>query len=261
MKGFKILGLILLGLYVSACVVLYAIQDNLIFDPHPLSPDYSFDAGEEVNLEVADGIKLNCVWVKEAPHKGVILYLHGTRGNNRRCLYQARTFRDNGYDLFIPDYRGYGKSNGSVQSEKQLFQDVQKVYDFLKQHYEESKIVIAGYSLGTGFATHLAANNSPGQLVLISPFLSFADLKDQWLPIVPDFLIKYPMENEEMLKEVNCPVSLFHGTEDEVIPFRSSERLVELYPESVRLTPLPQTRHRRSIFHEKLRLGFSELLD
>ena len=135
------------------------------------------------------------------------------------------------------------------------------MYDFLKQHYKESEIVIVGYSLGTGFATHLAANNKPAQLVLISPFLSFADLKNQWLPIVPDFLLKYPMENEKMMAQVNCPVSLFHGTADEVIPFKSSEKLVELFPDKVKLTTLPQTGHRRSIFHQKLRNGFSDLLE
>ncbi len=242
----------ILALYVIACAVLYVAQDQIIFNPDKLPEDYRFRAGEEVEIEVAPNIYLNNVYVREPSSKGVILYLHGNRGSNRRCLRQAEMFMGMGYDLFMPDYRGYGKSDGNIESEKQLLSDVQQVYDYLSARYDESQITIVGYSLGTGMASYLAAHNDPARLCLIAPYTSFIDLKNQWTRLIPDFLVKYPLNNEKYLAKVSCPVQLFHGTEDEVIPYQSSEVLSQLSP-AIQLTTLDQTGHRRAIFHQTVR--------
>lgn len=260
MKWLKSLLKVLFVIYVLICGVLYFVQDKIVFRPHPLPENYSFRHGEEVELEVDEDVYLNCLWLKESNSKGVILYLHGNRGSNRRCLHQAENMSGNNYDIFMPDYRGYGKSDGEIVSEKQLFEDVQKVYDFLKKHYREGQIVIAGYSLGTGMASYLAANNKPQQVFLVAPYLSFTDLKDRRAPVIPDFLIKYPLRNELFLTEVKCPVTLFHGTRDEVIPFDSSEQLAQLQPDLISLIEIRNTGHRRAIFSSEFRNGVRRLL-
>jgi len=216
--------------------------------------------GEEVEVPVSDGISLNCVWMKEPRSKGVILYLHGNRGSNKRCIHQARNMSDNQYDIFMPDYRGYGKSEGEIYSEAQLFADVQKVYDFLKQHYSENQIVIAGYSLGSGMASWLAAHNKPKRLFLIAPYVSFVDLKNRYTYLLPNFLVKYPLNNKAHLAAVTCPVTLFHGTDDELIPFDSSEELEKVNPQNIQLVPLEDVSHRRAIFDGRFRATVRELL-
>ena len=167
---------------------------------------------------------------------------------------------DNQYDIFMPDYRGYGKSEGEIYSEQQLFDDVQKVYDFLKQQYAENQIVIVGYSLGSGMASWLAANNHPKQLFLIAPYVSFIDLKNRYTYLLPNFLVKYPLNNKAHLASVRCPVTLFHGTEDELIPFDSSEELQQVNPQNIRLIPLEGVSHRRAIFDGRFRAGVREVL-
>lgn len=260
MKIIKIIGIFLLCCYIILCAGLYIGQDKIFFKPQKLSENHQFRSGEEVEIEVGDGVQLNCVWVKERNSKGVILYLHGNRGSNRRCLHQAQTMEGNQYDIFMPDYRGYGKSDGVISSEKQLFEDVQKVYDFLKKEYSEDQIVISGYSLGSGMASWLAANNNPKQLFLIAPYVSFVDLKNRYTAFLPNFLVKYPLNNKKHLESVRCPVTLFHGTDDELIPFDSSEILKAVNPQNIQLVPLEGVSHRRAIFNGLFRSTVSKLL-
>ena len=126
-------------LYVLLCAALFFFQEKIILQPDKLPENHVFRQGEEVEIEVAKGISLNCLWLKEPPSKGVILYLHGNRGSNRRCLYQARNMEGHGYDIFMPDYRGYGKSDGETTSDEQLYADMQKVYDFLKNTIQKTR--------------------------------------------------------------------------------------------------------------------------
>lgn len=259
MKFLKYLILILGSLYLLTCITLYFAQDRIIFNPDKLPEDYIFNEGEELEIEVAPTIFINSLYLRTENSKGVILYLHGNRGSNRRCLRQAEGLMGNQYDILMPDYRGYGKSDGKIESEKQLLSDVQKVYDHLKSKYDESQIVLVGYSLGTGMASYLAANNDPKQLILVAPYISFVNLKDQWTKLLPDFLVKYPLSNQKYLAQVSCPVTLFHGTTDDVIPFQSSEFLSQLNP-NTELIPLDNTSHRRSIFHDLFRQNVSRIL-
>ena len=243
------------------CLGLWLMQDQLIFNPTELSEDYRFRSGEEVEVEVEKGVFLNCLWMREGDSKGVILYLHGNRGSNSRCWHQAQNMVNNEYDIFMPDYRGFGKSDGTISSEKQLLADVQIVYDFLKQHYKENKIIITGYSLGSGMASWLASNNRPQQLVMIAPYFSFYDLKDHYIPIyIPDLFVRYPLDSGTHLKGVECPITLFHGTRDRVIPYDSSEKLRAVNPSGIELVTLKNEGHRGAIFNGSFRRKFSELL-
>lgn len=249
MKRLKITGIVVGSIYVLGCIGLYFFQDRIIFRPQQLPEDYQFQTGQEVEIEVEDHIALNAIWIKEAPSKGVILYLHGNRGSIRRCLRQTGGMQGHGYDIFLPDYRGYGKSDGQIVSEAKLYTDAQKMYDFLKQHYREDQIIILGYSLGTGMATHLAAHNNPQQLVLVAPYLSMLNLKNRWAPFIPDFLVKYPLKSDRWIPQIKKPITLFHGTADNVIPYDSSEKLKELNPSFTRLITLQGESHRGALFN------------
>jgi esterase/lipase len=251
---------ILLGLYLLICLGLYLVQDQFLFLPDHLSDNHQFRMGQEIEIEVDEGVYLNNIFIPAASSKGVILYLHGNKGSNRRCLYQASKLMGNNYDILMPDYRGYGKSDGVIDSEKQLYQDVQKVYNYLKEKYDESKIVVVGYSLGTSMATYLASHNNPKHLVLNSPFISICDLKNRRLPFFPDIVVKYHLNNQKHLKSVNVPTTIFHGTMDELIPFDSAEKLSALNPQLFELVPLPNTGHRRAIFSDLFSSKISHIL-
>ncbi len=249
MKALKRFGWFTGVVYLLACVGLYFFQDLIIFRPQPLPEDHHFRTGMEVEIPVEGELSINALWIREARSKGVILYLHGNRGSNRRCLRQTRGMQGHGYDIFMPDYRGYGKSDGAIYSEEQMHADIQKVYAYLKQHYSESQIIVLGYSLGTGMATYLTAHNNPQQLVLVAPYLSMVNLKNRWAPFIPNFLVKYPLKSEDWIDQIEQPITLFHGTEDQVIPYDSSEGLLRLNQQGNKLITLQGEGHRGALFN------------
>ncbi len=261
MKTLKGIFKIIFILYALLCVGLWFAQDYVIFNPSKLPENYIFSKKNEVEIEVDEGIHLNALWMRTEHSKGAILFLHGNRGSNKRCQRQAMNMANNDYDILMVDYRGYGKSDGEIYSQKQIYADVQKVYDYLKKSYREDQIIIVGYSLGSGMASYLAANNNPQQLVMIAPYLNFHELKKRYIPIyIPNFFVKYPLNNAANLEKVNCPVTLFHGTMDSVIPYKHSAQLVEMHKDKVKLITLEKESHRGAIFNGTFRRSFRKLV-
>jgi uncharacterized protein len=221
LKIVLILVVVLLG-------ILYLMQESLIFHPEKLDDNYTFkyeEPFEEINLKANDGTLINGLLFKADSTKGVILYLHGNAGTLATWGGIAETYTQNNYDIFIPDYRGFGKSGGSISSEQQLFDDAQLAYDKLKEDYNEDDIIVMGYSIGTGIAAHLASQNKPQLLILKAPYYSLVDMMKRSYPFAPTFLLKYKLETGEYLKECKMPITLFHGDKDTQIPYESCTQL------------------------------------
>ena len=100
---------------------------------------------------------MNGVLFKADSSKGLIFYLHGNAGSINSWGEIAKTYTDLDHDVFILDYRGYGKSEGSITSQDQLFRDLQIVYDEVKKRYREDKVIVLGYSIGTAPAAKIAS--------------------------------------------------------------------------------------------------------
>jgi uncharacterized protein len=218
------------ALYLVMCVALYRHQERLIFFPERLPPDYTYSfptTFREITWQV-DGATLHALHFTVDQPKGVILYLHGNAGSLRSWGDVAADFVERGYDVFMPEYRGYGKSTGTITHERILLQDALVAYTRLRQQYAEQHIILYGRSLGTGIATYLATIHPPGTLILETPYASLKELATSQFPFVPPMLLKYPLHTDRWISAVICPVYLLHGTHDELIPYRSSERLVAL---------------------------------
>ena len=238
---------ILFLLYGIACIILFVKQESILFYPQSLPTEHVYRKGVEKSIMVDDDVVISCYWNKVENAKGVILYLHGNRGNNRRCIRQSEMMEGLGYDIFMPDYRGFGKSHGKMISDKQFYEDAQIVYNFLKENYDENNIVIVGYSMGSGPATFLTGNNQPKELFLLSPFKSIVDIKNRYAPIVPDFLLKYQFPNWKYLGNTTCPITMFYSNNDEVVMPESTLALTE-YSDHEELIELKNVSHRGMIF-------------
>lgn len=245
-KGlFKLLKLIL-AVYIIVCGLLYAFQEKLIFFPQKLEKNHQFSFNqkfEEINVKTIDGIYLNGLLFKADSSKGLIFYLHGNAGSLSSWGGVAETYTDLNYDIFILDYRGYGKSEGSINGQEQLFQDIQTVYDELKNKYKEDKIIVLGYSIGTGSASKIASTNNPKLLILQAPYYSLTDLMRNTYRIIPTFILKYTFETNEFIKNCKMPVVIFHGTQDRVIYYGSSIKLKEQFKEQISLITLEGQGH------------------
>jgi pimeloyl-ACP methyl ester carboxylesterase len=237
---------VLLALSILVAVLLYFLQERLIFFPERLSAGFSFrfdQPFEEINLRTADNVTLNALLFKSASPRGVIFYLHGNAGSLSSWGAVAAVYTSLSYDVFMLDYRGYGKSGGSIHSELQFYQDVQLAYDAVKARYPENKIVVLGYSVGTGAAAWTAAVNHPRLLILQAPYFNFRDLVRHISPVSPLFLLKYSFETSKYLTHCRMPVVIFHGTKDEVIYYGSSLKLQALLKPGDRLITLDGAGH------------------
>ena len=241
----------LLGLaaaaYLLVVALAYAFQERLIFHPRVLPADYAYDWGREEMIDVGDGVELSTVWVDKPDERGVVLYFHGNVGDNNRGRYQLRPILDLPYDVVSVDYRGFGKSTGAPSSDQQLLDDVQAVYDRVKADYPEDRIHLLGYSLGSGMAAYLAANNAPAHLTLVAPYTSLDDMKDEVFWWLPDGLLKYHLDTESRIGDIDVDIDIYHGTADRLIPFQMAETLARLSPKHVTLPPLEGVGHRGAI--------------
>jgi hypothetical protein len=207
---------------------LYFFQEKLIFLPTTLPQEFSFifsNPFEELFLKADDGASINAIHFKTENPKGVILYFHGNAGDLSRWGKITEFFVERNYDVFVMDYRTYGKSKGKL-SEQSLYSDAQMCYDYVFERYKASEIIIYGRSLGTGIATNIASFNNPKQLILETPFYSLTDVAKRRFPIFPNNkLLKYDFPSYKFIQNVKCPISIFHGTDDSVVPYSSGEKL------------------------------------
>jgi pimeloyl-ACP methyl ester carboxylesterase len=219
--------LLLAGL-LFLCIMLNFNQEELIFFPTKLPADHTFTFNadfQERYVTTTDGHNLHGLLFKADSSAGLIFYLHGNAGALDSWGEIAQTYTALNYDIFMLDYRGYGKSQGKISSEKQFHDDVQAAYDQIKKEYPEEKIVVLGYSIGTGTAARLAAENKPKMLILQSPYYSLIDLAQKLYPMVPSSIIKYKFKTHEYVEKTEAPIVLIHGDQDEVIYYGSSLKL------------------------------------
>jgi uncharacterized protein len=223
--------------YGGMLAYLYLSQERLLFRATALPADYQFQFTqpfEELRIRVP-GAVLDALYFPQQDSHGLVFFLHGNAGNLESWTTGLDFYRRVGYDLFMLDYRGYGKSTGSVQSEAELLADVRAAWDAIAPRYSGKPIVIYGRSLGTGLAASLARDVHPALLVLVSPYVSLTAAAKRSYPLAPEWLLKYPLRTDSIIGDVTSPVMLLHGRDDTLIPSSDSERLRALVRSPVEL--------------------------
>ena len=238
--------LVIVGIYALICLLVYLLQDLFFFRPEILPKHFQYKYPfpfDELNFDMEDGGRINGIHFKVPNAKGVVYYFKGNSRSIKGWGKFARDFVGKGYDFFMVDYRGFGKSRGS-RTETSLFNDGQHVYKWLKEQYEEEHIVIYGRSLGSGIATRIASWNAPKMLILDSPYFSFLKQIKRFAFLLPiKWILRYPIRTDQFIKTVNCPIFFIHGNKDRLIPHQHSVMLQELRPESSELFTIPGGGH------------------
>jgi len=254
---------IIIVLYIAACAYLYFQQESILFHPTKFGADYQYDFAvdfEEKVIVGQDGIKLSGVLFKADKSKGLVFYLHGNAGDITRCEKDAYVYTKLGYDCFVLDYRGFGKSEGKIISQNQFYTDVEIAYDSLCKHYNESDIIILGYSIGTGPAAMLASKSNANHLILLAPYYSMVDMMNNQYPFIPSYFLEYKLKTYEFIPKVKSPISIFHGDTDEIIYYGASVKLKEHFSSKDELITLVGQTHvgmnQNPIFVEWLRNKF-----
>lgn len=204
---------------------------------------------EDVWMTTADGVKLHGWFFRAAqPAKGTVLYSHGNGGNLTYVRGTTETLAKRGLDVFIYDYRGYGRSEGSRPSETELYADGDAAYDYLTKTrgVKPEQLVIYGLSLGTTVSTDLASRQPCRALVLEAPLSSASDMATATLPIIPPqlhWILSNRFESARKIANVKCAVLVTHGDKDEVIPVEQGRKVFAAANEPKKLIIVPGGNH------------------
>ena len=216
-------------LYLISVLFLYFFQEKFIFQNKKLNPEYSFSFKqdfEEINLKTSDNQTINTLLFKVNNPKGVLLFFHGNKGSLKRWGNIVNEYTKYNHDVFVMDYRSYGKSTGGF-NEELMYKDAEMCYDYLKEIYGEDIITIYGRSLGATFAIKTASIQNPKLLILEAPFYNLYDVVDYHYPLLTsEHLLKYKFRSDKYIQKVNCKTVIFHGDIDNTIPISSSKKLL-----------------------------------
>lgn len=254
-------GKVVIILYCGVGIALYYLQEKLMFHPESLPYNYAFKFEipfKEVNIAMNANDNLNLVqfFPSAMQTRGVVLYFHGNRGNINRYAKYAANFTRNGYEVWMPDYPGYGKTTGKL-SEENLYKQANEVYKLANSKYKEDSIIVYGKSLGSGIAAWVASKKKCKRLILETPYYSMADLLGYYAPIYPtNSMTHFKLPTFQYLQEILEPVTIFHGTDDGVVPYSSGKKLTKFFKPGDEFITIKNGSHNNlndfPLFHQKL---------
>jgi len=182
---------------------------------------------ENVFFETSDGLRLNgWFYASNTNSPGsspTVLVCHGNAGNISHRLELCRTLLDEGLNVFVFDYRGYGLSQGRP-SEEGTYRDARAAFEWLERKGLH-QVIAYGESLGGGVASELCLHEQTCGLILQSTFTSIPDIGAElfpWLPVRLLASIRYETMNR--LPRIKVPVLVMHSRDDGLIRFRHGER-------------------------------------
>lgn len=208
-------------------------EKGTVFFPDPYLIGTPADLGlvyEEVFFVTEDRLQLHGWYVPHGNSSLTLLWFHGNAGNiSHRLENLALLHQRVEANIFIFDYREYGKSEGEI-SKAGTFLDAFAAFQYLRgrSDCDPRRIVLFGRSLGTALATAVAAEHACLGLILESAFTSTDDvmrLYFRFLPPLPPDIVKY--DTVSLIGKVTAPKLIIHGEYDEIIPLWMGKRLHE----------------------------------
>jgi hypothetical protein len=233
--------------YLGGLIVLFFVQRAFIF-PVPqivrtATEAAGFPEAEERILITADGEKVIIWHVPAKPGHAVVIYFPGNGDFLAGLVSRFRGIVSDGTGLVALSYRGYAGSSGRP-SERGLLLDAAAAYAFAAARYGADRIVVWGFSLGSGVAVALAADQPVGKVILEAPYTSIADVAGSLVRFVPvRWLLRDQFRSDEWVARVTAPLLIMHGARDSTIPISFGERLFALAHEPKQFVRFPDGGH------------------
>ena len=231
----------LLKLFISLCLAAGAclfflryIETRTLFYPTKdvaSFPDRANLEFEDVFFKTTDNLTLNGWYVPSKGAVTTILFCHGNAGNISHRIEKLKFFHDLGCNIFVFDYRGYGRSQGRP-SEKGFYNDAKAAYEWLLfRGIASSQIIGYGESIGGAVMVDLASKEKMKAVILDSTLTSVKDLIARAYPFLPYWVFYSRFDSETKIKSVKVPKLMIHSQNDEIIPFAIGRKLYEVSPE------------------------------
>lgn len=234
--------------YLIALTCLYLFQRRLMYFPSTsiASPtSYGLQNTDDLSLRTEDGLTIQAWHHAAKPGMPLLLYFHGNADNLRVRAPKLAAFAEQGFGFLIISYRGFGKSEGSP-SETGLYLDAEAAFSYVRDtlHLPTEKIVLYGESLGTGIAVEMATRHKVGGVILEAPYTSVRKRAQELFWWAPAFwLVHDHYDSLSKITDINAPLIVFHGENDQVIPIRHGKRLFNAANEPKIAHYFPNTGH------------------
>ena len=212
------------------------IEDRFIFHPERLitrDPSQIGLAFEDVFFTTRDGLQLHGWFIPHQEARATLVWFHGNAGNISDRLLNIKLLHDNiNADIFIFDYRGYGRSEGST-SEEGTYLDGEAAIQYLlgRPNAGARRLVLFGRSLGAAVAAEMAIRFDSSGLILESPFVSIQEMAGAIFPALPiGSLLRTRYDTIEKVRNLKTPLLVLHGDRDEVVPFSQGKKVYDVAP-------------------------------
>jgi len=222
-------SLIIGALFFGGCL----LEEKFIFFPDSTVDVTPKDAGlpfDDVFFTTGDGVRLNGWFVPYPGSKITLLWFHGNAGNISHRVENIKLLHAKvNINVFIFDYRGYGRSGGKV-SEEGTYRDASAALEYLRSRgdVEPKGIIFFGRSLGAAVAADLAAREECLALILETTFVSIREMARAAFPFLPiGPLLRTRYDVVEKIAKVRAPLLVLHGDRDEVVPYEQGRRVFE----------------------------------
>jgi pimeloyl-ACP methyl ester carboxylesterase len=248
------IGLLFLPVLVSS--PLFAVRWSeyaMTFHPEPYSPSRAWElpkGGEEVSFLNRDQLRLHGWFVnsQSQPALATVIFFHGNAGNISNVGWVGERLAAHGFNALLFDYRGYGKSEGEITDERDIYADADAAYKYVvdQRGIAPERVILYGHSLGTTAAVDLASRERCGAIILESGLSSASDMASIMLPWIPKWLHalgKNRFESAKKLASVYCPVLVTHGEPDNVVPTEQGRALFSAAHEPKKLMIFPGAGH------------------
>ena len=224
--GLILLVLLIYGLFLVGC------EHKIVYHPHKYpagfwEPEALGISVEDIYFQSEDGVKLHGWFVPAEKPVATLLWFHGNAGNLSHRLDNIKKLLPLGLNVFIFDYRGYGRSEGEP-GEPGIYLDSRAAYSTLvaTKKIDPKTLFLFGRSLGGVCAAEVAVDHPAAGLILESTFTSAKDMAKNLFPFLPiGSVIRSELNTIEKVPGIKIPKLFLHGTRDEIVPYMLGKKL------------------------------------
>lgn len=223
--------------YLGLCALLHSQQRSLIYFPQATRADA---ARTDIAIARPDAVLRG--WVVNPGRSDAIVY-YGGNGESIELYRDAyrEWFPDT--TVYLVAYRGYGASDGEP-GEAAFFGDALAVFDEAATRHPDGRVDVIGRSLGSGVASYVASQRKVARLALVTPFDSLARVAQAHYPVFPvRWLLRDRYESFRHLPRHYGELLVLRAGRDEVIPVRSTDRLIAAFPRRAQVVDFPDDDH------------------
>lgn len=181
-----------------------------------------------IEIPAEDGTPLRGWFFNRGANTPLVVIYGGNAMNVGTLLNFAAA--DPARSYLLMNYRGYGGSEGSP-SQRNIQNDAHHCIRYARtvMGNPSAQLYLAGFSLGSAVATHVAATEQTAGLLLVCPFDNMKSVACNVVPLIPRIMPLDPWDSVRVAPRITCPVTIIQANYDKTVPAASTNKLIQAF--------------------------------